>query len=946
MNDLTGFLSEIRTFLDKDAVYTDDLRRIAWGTDAGFYRLVPKIVIRSSSERQVSMILKAAADNNVPVTFRAAGTSLSGQSVSDSVLVVAGKNWEGISTEDEGETVTLQPGVIGSKVNDFLARYGRKFGPDPASIKSCMAGGIIMNNASGMSCGTWANSDRMLISARLVFADGTVLDTADESSKEAFRESHPDILQAICSLRDRVMADEALVKRIRHKYSIKNVTGLNILPLVTYTDPFDIILHLMAGSEGTLAFLSEARMSTLKVAPLQANAMVYFKDMTEAVRAVIALKGMNVSAAEMLDKRSLASVDAGVIDGLTALLILTQAEDQHQLAEHVKAITDTLAGFDTYGKVEFTTDPKVYGQYWAIRSGIFPTVGGMRKPGTTCLIEDVAFHIENLAEAVTDLSELLDRHGYDDSCIYGHALEGNFHFIINQAFDSEEEVQRYKDMINEVARLVVEKHDGSLKAEHGTGRNMAPFVEYEWGTEAYEVMKEIKHIFDPRNLLNPGVIFNDDPECCFRNFKALPLLRPGNDAPEETVQAYKKINRCIECGFCEVNCVSCGFTMSSRTRIVLQREIERLTVSGENPTLLKNLKKQYSYSGEQTCAGDGLCSMSCPMGINVGDITHEIRRQSIGRMGENVGRFAAEHFHLMKGGLRGVLHLADLGHSILGSKAMGAVAEGMHAAGLPLWTTAMPKAYNASGNFMSRQGDNHQQDILKVVYFPSCINQTMGTSKATKEMKPLAEEMVELMHKAGYEVIFPKNMENLCCGTIWESKGLPKIAESKTKELEEALWEASEHGKYPVVCDQSPCLHRMKQHITKMQLYESAEFIWKFLKDRLVFVKTDKPVALHLTCSTRHMKIDGIVRDLAMMCSDSVLVPEGVGCCGFAGDKGMTHPELNAYALRKLRKQVQEAGIQVGYSNSRTCEIGLQNNSGVPYMSIVYLVNSCTTSSR
>ena len=946
MNDLTGFLSEIRTFLDKDAVYTDDLRRIAWGTDAGFYRLVPKVVIRSSSERQVSMILKAAADNNVPVTFRAAGTSLSGQSVSDSVLVVAGKNWEGISTEDEGETVTLQPGVIGSKVNDFLARYGRKFGPDPASIKSCMAGGIIMNNASGMSCGTWANSDRMLISARLVFADGTVLDTADESSKEAFRESHPDILQAICSLRDRVMADEALVKRIRHKYSIKNVTGLNILPLVTYTDPFDIILHLMAGSEGTLAFLSEARMSTLKVAPLQANAMVYFKDMTEAVRAVIALKGMNVSAAEMLDKRSLASVDAGEIDGLTALLIRTQAEDQHQLAEHVKAITDTLAGFDNYGKVEFTTDPKVYGQYWAIRSGIFPTVGGMRKPGTTCLIEDVAFHIENLAEAVTDLSELLDRHGYDDSCIYGHALEGNFHFIINQAFDSEEEVQRYKDMINEVARLVVEKYDGSLKAEHGTGRNMAPFVKYEWGTEAYEVMKEIKHIFDPRNLLNPGVIFNDDPECCFRNFKALPLLRPGDDAPEETVQAYKKINRCIECGFCEVNCVSCGFTMSSRTRIVLQREIERLTVSGENPTLLKNLKKQYSYSGEQTCAGDGLCSMSCPMGINVGDITHEIRRQSTGRMGENVGRFAAEHFHLMKGGLRGVLHLADLGHSILGSKAMGAVAEGMHAAGLPLWTTAMPKAYNASGNFMSRQGDNHQQDILKVVYFPSCINQTMGTSKATKEMKPLAEEMVELMHKAGYEVIFPKNMENLCCGTIWESKGLPKIAESKTKELEEALWEASEHGKYPVVCDQSPCLHRMKQHITKMQLYESAEFIWKFLKDRLVFVKTDKPVALHLTCSTRLMKIDGIVRDLAMMCSDSVLVPEGVGCCGFAGDKGMTHPELNAYALRKLRKQVQEAGIQVGYSNSRTCEIGLQNNSGVPYMSIVYLVNSCTTSSR
>ena len=943
------FLSEISTFLNKEAIYTDDLNRIAWGTDAGFYRLVPKIVIRSSTEEQIANILKSASENNIPVTFRAAGTSLSGQSVSDSVLVVAGKNWEKMTTDDEGQTVTIQPGVVGSKVNDFLSKYGRKFGPDPASIKSCMVGGIIMNNASGMSCGTWANSDRMLISARLVFADGTILDTADEVSKENFRKSHPDFLQAICALRDKVTANEDLVKRIKHKYSIKNVTGLNILPLVTYTDPFEIILHLMAGSEGTLAFLSEARMKTLKIAPLQANAMVYFKDMAEAARAVIAMKELNVSAAEMLDKRSLASVNAGEEEGLTAVLTQTQAENQHQLADNVKAITDALAKFETYGEVEFTSDPKVYNQYWAIRSGIFPTVGGMRKPGTTCLIEDVAFHVEDLAEAVTDLTELLDRHGYDDSCIYGHALEGNFHFIINQAFDSEKEVERYKDMINDVGELVVKKYDGSLKAEHGTGRNMAPFVEYEWGTEAYEVMKEIKRIFDPCNLLNPGVIFNDDPECCYKNFKALPVLHPADGAPKETVHAYKKINKCIECGFCETNCVSCGFTMSSRTRIVLQREIERLTVTGENPYLLNNLKKQYSYSGEQTCAGDGLCSISCPMGINVGDLTHEIRRQSMNSSGKNVGRFAADNFHQLKGGLRGILHLADLGHTILGSKAMGAVAKGLHAAGLPLWTPALPKAYNAEKSIAVQQDGNHKTESnsdLKVVYFPSCINQTMGTDKASKYMKPLVEEMVELMQKAGYEVIFPKNMDSLCCGTIWESKGLPKIADNKAKELEEALWEASEHGKYPVVCDQSPCLHRMKKYITKVQTYDSTEFIWKFLKDRLTFVKTDRPVALHLTCSTKIMKIDGIVRSLAMMCSDHVLVPEGVGCCGFAGDKGMTHPELNAYALRKLRKQIQDAGIQVGYSNSRTCEIGLQNNSGVPYMSIIYLVNRSTSAHK
>ena len=934
---LDKFISEIAVIVDKNRIYRDELRRLAWGTDAGFYRLVPQVVLRSKNEDEVSSILQVASKYKVPVTFRAAGTSLSGQSVSDSVLVVAGKNWENISTSDEGKTVVLQPGVIGSKVNDFLRQYGRKFGPDPASIKSAMVGGIVMNNASGMSCGTWANSDRMLLSGRIVLVDGTVLDTADQNSRLAFSRSHSQFIKEIESLRDEVLADKELVERIKHKYSIKNVTGLNLLPLITFTDPFDIILHLMVGSEGTLGFLSEVTMNTLKIAPLQANAMVYFTDMAEAARAVIAMRTLGVSAAEMLDKRSLASVNAGEIEGLTAVLTMVEAEDQHELADKVKAVTDILNDFKTYGTVEFTTDSEEYGQFWAIRSGIFPTVGGMRRPGTTCLIEDVAFHVEDLAEAVTDLSELLDKHGYDDSCIYGHALEGNFHFIINQSFDSEKEIQRYKDMINDVGELVVKKYDGSLKAEHGTGRNMAPYVEYEWGDKAFKVMKRIKNIFDPDNILNPGVIFNDDPECCFKNFKALPLLKSGEDASEETERAYQKLNKCIECGFCEVNCVSCGFTLSSRTRIVLQRHMEYLKQSGESPRLLEALKKQYSYFGEQTCAGDGLCSMSCPMGINVGDLTHEVRRQNNSRGAETLGRFAADNFHGVKTALRGVLHLADLGHTVLGSKAMGTLAKGLHMAGLPLWTPSMPKAYNAV-----KKLPESEVSPLKVVYFPSCLNQTMGVDKSANGMRPLAEEMAQLLQKAGYEVIYPKNMDSLCCGTIWESKGLPKIAEKKTKQLEEALWEASENGKYPVICDQSPCLHRMKQHINKVQLYESAEFVWKFLKDRLKFTQTDTPVALHLTCSTRLMKIDGIIYDLAKLCSSNVLIPEGVGCCGFAGDKGMTHPELNAYALRKLRSQIEEKGIEVGYSNSRTCEIGLQTNSGVPYRSIIYLVNDCT----
>lgn len=965
-NKHSQFLSAVRAFVPKTAVYTDGLRRFAWGTDAGFYRLVPKIVIRSSNEKEVSRILRAASKYDVPVTFRAAGTSLSGQSISDSVLVVAGKNWERYKFSEDGERITLEPGIIGSRVNAILKPYGRKFGPDPASIGSCMVGGIVMNNASGMSCGTHANSDKELESVRMVFADGTVLDTGDETSREAFRASHPDFIKGIEELRDGILADKELSERIRYKYSIKNVTGLNIFPFIRFEDPFDIIAHLLVGSEGTLAFMSQVTMKTLPLPSKEASAMVYFGTIREAAEAVVALrKEINpavLDAAELLDKRSLASVDDPMLNeypdkDLTTLLLRVTGADQTDLDANIGKLSEVLRRFAVLNDAEgnsfiFSSDPAITGNYWAIRSGIFPSVGGMRREGTTCLIEDIAFHIEDLPDATEDLSALLDRHGYDDSCIYGHALEGNFHFIINQSFDSEAEVRRYEAMIRDVAEMVVGKYDGSLKAEHGTGRNMAPFVKYEWGEKAFGIMKRVKELFDPHGLLNPGVIFNDDPECFLKNFKALPVLKPWADDSKavepELAEIYKKLNKCIECGFCEVNCLSCGFTLSSRTRIATQREITALRElpdpTASEQTRLRTLEKEYSYSGEQTCAGDGLCSTSCPMGINVADLTHQLRRVNMpaGSFGHGFWNFVAGHYAGVKSGLRGALRMATAGETVLGDLAMSGLCRWLHnAIRIPLWTPATPEAYNIPKSLRALVS-SAAVSTSKVVYFPSCINQMMGLPKHHHAVdKPLVEEMVSLLGKAGYEVIFPENMSSLCCGTIWESKGMPEIADRKTAELEEALWQASEQGRYPVLCDQSPCLHRMKHKIKKMRLYEPAEFILGFLADRLDFHQTDTPVAIHLTCSMRLMHKTGKMLELARMCSTDVVVPEGVGCCGFAGDKGMTHPELNKYALRKLKDQVK--GIPFGYSNSRTCEIGLATNSGIPYVSIAYLVNRCTT---
>ena len=931
----TSFLHDIARFIPGDRIYTDELRRLAWGTDAGFYRLIPQIVIRSNSEEEVSMLLKAADKYQLPVTFRAAGTSLSGQAISDSILIVAGKHWEQYEVLEGGKAVRLQPGIIGQRVNEILKPYGQKFAPDPASVKSAMVGGIVMNNASGMNCGTHANSDKVLRSVRMVLADGTRLDTGNPESRRAFQEKRPDFIRRIEELRDQVRANKSLAERIRYKYTIKNVTGLNILPFIRFDDPFDIIAHLLVGSEGTLAFLSEVTMATEYDYPCKASAMLYFSDIKEACRAVVAMKKLTneqgnwiVKGAELLDKKSLASVNDTTGENLTAVLTETKAHTPEELQQYIRQIETCLQEFNTYTPVHFTDKPEEYSRYWAIRSGIFPSVGGTRKLGTTCLIEDVAFHIEDLPEATAELQALLARHGYEDACIYGHALEGNYHFILNQSFHTNEEVKRYEDLMNDVKTLVVDKYDGSLKAEHGTGRNMAPFVRYEWGDDAFELMKSIKQLFDPKNLLNPGVIFNDDPKCHIKHFKPLPLTNP-------------KVDRCIECGFCEVNCLTCGFALSSRQRIVIQREISRLRQSGDDPQRLDTLLKEYKYWGNQTCAGDGLCSMSCPMHINTGELTHDIRQAELpkGSKGYQLGDFAARHFAGIKNSLRPVLTLADTAHAVMGTTLMTSLTRGMHQTlGIPLWTPAMPKAYRIRKQLRSHITAKPD----KVVYFPSCINQTMGLARKSPEEMALVDKMVSLLQKGGFEVIFPENMDKLCCGTIWESKGMMDIADRKSKELEEALWKASEEGRYPVLCDQSPCLHRMRETIKKMKLYEPAEFIYTFLRDRLIFTPTDEPVAIHITCSMRRMGLADTIINVAKLCSKNVFVPEEIGCCGFAGDRGFTHPEVNAYALRKLRPQLEEKGIQRGYSNSRTCEIGLTTNSGVPYVSIAYLVDRCT----
>jgi len=927
---------ELAGFIPAPRLVTDPLRLLAWGTDASFYRLVPQIVVVVESEAEVRRVLASCASWNAPVTFRGAGTSLSGQAVSDSVLVLLGDGWTKVEISADALSVTLQPGVIGAAANRRLAPLGRKIGPDPASIDAATIGGIAANNASGMCCGTAQNSYHTLAGMRVVLADGTVLDTRDEASRSAFAAARPELVTALAALARETRADETLATRIRHKYRLKNTTGYGLNALVDFTDPVDILAHLMIGSEGTLGFISEITYLTVEEHAHKASALILFDHLETACSAVTLLKRTPVAAVELLDRASLRSVQdkAGMPESLRALpadgaglLVETRAATAAALAVKIVAIAAELGSIALATPLHFTTDAAESAALWNVRKGMFPAIGAMRATGTTVIIEDVAFPVERLAEATLALQGMLKRHGYDEAIIYGHALEGNLHFVFTQDFGRAAEVERYSRFMDELCAMVVHSFDGSLKAEHGTGRNMAPFVEMEWGGAAFAAMRRIKALFDPRGLLNPGVILNDDPRSHLKNLKPLPAADPI-------------VDKCIECGFCEPECPSRGLTLSPRQRIVGWREIARLDSAGDEPKRSVELKQLYDYHGIETCAACGLCATACPVGIETGLLIKALRGRKASPLAKSIADSAARHYAGLMTGVRLALSTADALHGVVGTPTMQGTLDGLrHLSGgrLPKWSPALALPVHFVPSPPTRAATAE-----RIVYFPSCAARNMGAQRGDDDVEPLPVVAERLFRRAGFDVVYPAGLDGLCCGQPFESKGLVAAADLKSKELEAALRDASEGGRWPIVFDTSPCSYRMRKGLAgRLPVHDSIEFVHDVVLARVAITPSPEAVAVHPVCSLR--KMGGVDKLLAIAgrCSTAVATIDDVLCCGFAGDRGFVRPELNEHALRLLKASLP-AGCASGVSSSRTCEIGLSEQAGFPYRSILHLVERCS----
>lgn len=900
---------------DSGQVRTDELLRRAVAHDASHMLLVPRAVVAPRDADEVGRLLRATAVAGVPLTFRSGGTSLSGQAGGDGVLVDVRRYFQQIDVLDGGERVRVQPGVTVRHLNARLARYGRKLGPDPASEVACTIGGVVANNSSGMACGTVENSYRTLESLVAVLPSGTVVDTGAPDADERLRTLEPDLYGGLHALRRRVLADPASVATIARQFSMKNTMGYGINALVDFDTVPQMLAHLVVGSEGTLAFVASATFRTVPLRPHAAATLLVFDDLTSANRALPGLVATGAATLELMDATSLrvgqgladcpAAVAALTVDRQAALLVEYQATSADELARLVEGARSAL------GPAQPTTDVVVRRDLWRLRKGLYTSVAGARRSGTTALLEDVVVPVERLADTCTSLTGLFDRYAYEDSVIFGHAKDGNIHFMLTDRFETREQLARYAGFTEDLVSLVLD-NGGSLKAEHGTGRVMAPFVRRQYGDELYDVMREVKALFDPRGLLNPGVLLSDDPQAHLRHIKLAPQIEP-------------EVDRCVECGYCEPVCPSRDLTLTPRQRIVLRRDIRAAELAGD-ATTAERLEKAYEYPAVDTCAVDGMCGTACPVGINTGLLVKTLRRENLPAPTAAVWTVAAKHWGSTTALASAALTAAPALPFVSAVTAAGRVLLGADT--VPQWSADLPRG----GASRRRSRPWSPPDA---VYLPACVNVMFGPA----EGPGVQVAFEDLCAAAGISLLVPDAIESVCCGTPWSSKGIAAGHEAMRARVLPLVREATDGARLPIVCDASSCTEGFRHLLgDEFRVIDVVAFVAERVLPVLGPFERLSSVTLHPTCSSTQLGLDPALTTVASAVAETVNVPLDWGCCAFAGDRGMLHPELTASATRREAAEVVRLDAQAHASCNRTCELGMSRATGATYRHVVELL--------
>ena len=934
--------TDLTALLGADRVLSRASDIVRYASDASPYRLFPKAVVMAHDAADVAKVLAYARRARVPVTFRAGGTSLNGQGQSDGILIDVRRHFRGVEVLDGGARARVKPGTVLGHANRVLAPHGYKLGPDPASTDIACVGGVIANNSGGMRCGVTYDSYRTVSALTFALPSGTVIDSAAPDAERRFAQAEPELAAGLMEIRDEILADPELAERIRRKFEIKNTTGYRLCAFLDAETPVEIFRRLLVGSEGTLAFISEATFETVAQPARTTVSWLHFPSIDAAIGPVGDFVAAGARAVELMVAPALLVAAYNIrntpayfkdLDPSTAaLLVEFGGADEAELDAGEAKAAGLLAGHELIREPDFHRDAPTTEVYWQIREGLHGLVGKMRLPGTALIVEDVCVPPDRIAECAKDLQALLGEHGFLPG-VAGHASAGNLHFMLTPDFAKPEDTERYETFIEGLIALIVDKYDGSLKAEHGTGVNMAPFVEREWGAKATELMRRVKRLADPDGVLAPGVMINDDPGCHLQNLKTTPAIE-------------EEVTTCVECGFCEPVCPSRHLTTTPRQRIVLRREMAR---QPPGSPVLEALLAEYEYDAVETCAADGTCLLACPVGIDTGKFVKSLRADQHSDRAQKVALRLAGRWDSVERAARAGLAAGDHGRVARGAMrgASRVVRRAVSDELVPEWPANMPRPAPAKLPLTARGG-------ATAVYLPACVNRIFGRARNGGSGGPgLPEALVAVSARAGMPVWIPPDAAGHCCATPWTSKGFGEGARRMANHTIDALWRWSDGGQLPIVCDASSCTLGLAEEAVPLLSEVNAErhsrlrildsIAWaRELLPKLEIERKLGSVAVHPPCATRHLELDADLRAIASMLADEVVVPLAATCCGFAGDRGMLHPELPQAATADQAAELAGRRFDAHFCSNRTCEIGLQQGTGRTYESFVFALEELT----
>ena len=934
---------DLAALLGEDRVHHRLIDLVRYASDASPYRMIPQIVVMPRTVGEIVKILAYCRQEKRHATFRAAGTSMNGQSQSDDILIDVRRHWSGGKVEADGMRLRARPGLILAHANAMLARHGRKLGPDPASNHACTIGGVIANNAGGMRCTLARDAYHTVTDLTFVLPSGTVIDTADPGAESAFAQAEPELARGLMELRAELLANTTLAERVRRKYSIRNTHGLRLLALLDGETPLQIFRRLLVGSEGILAFIAEAVIETVPTPAETCVAWIPLPSIDAAVALVPDLVKLGAAAVELMMAPALTVAGETFpgtpaywrsLDPKAAALLVEFGAESDEALQGVQAQVATLtAGLNLLSPLSFTSVTEAVELAWHVREGLLGLVGKQRPKGSVLIVEDVCFPPARLAQGAHDLQDLLAKHGFIPG-VAGHAAHGNLHFTLVVRLDDPEDRARYATFMNEMVELVVNKHDGSLKAEHATGLNMAPFVEAEWGHEAAEMMWYIKALADPHGVLAPNVILTRDNQIHLKALKSQPAIEDVADA-----------THCIECGFCEPMCPSRNVTTTPRQRIALRREMAR---QPEGSAVLSMLQQQYEYDAIETCAGDGTCAIPCPIEINTGALMRSFRQAEHGPQAQATALSIARNWETVESLARAGLGAAEIASKVAGVATLGALTTMLRSVIsedlMPAVPGPMPRP--APG----RLPKTTRADAA-AVYFPACINRMFGPGPDQPPTPSLPEALVTLSARAGRPLWIPDDVKGLCCSTPFSSKGFHDAHQFMADGIADALWRWSDEGRLSIVIDAASCTLGIAEDVVRyldpdrkarherLKIYDSIAWCHELL-GALDVRKALGRIAVHPTCSMTHLGLNQALHDIAATMAAEVYVPIGATCCGTAGDRGLLHPELVRSATRDEKAGLDANPADAYISSNRTCEMGLRQATGRPYQSFIYLLEA------